>query len=80
MEKNKSINEAASMENYSNFILKGDKIVFIFPKYHLFSGNFGTTSIEIDYSDLRDYIKPDLFKVLTKNDKYTECCYGLYRC
>lgn len=55
-----------SVENYSNFILKEDKIVFIFPKYHLFSGNFGSTSVEIPYSDLKDYIKPNLFKVLTK--------------
>ena len=54
-----------SMENYSNFILQENKIVFIFPKYHLFSGNFGLTSVEIPYSDLRDYIKPNLFKVFT---------------
>lgn len=57
-----------SMENYSNFILKEDKIVFIFPKYHLFSGNFGTPSVEIPYSELKDYIKPNLFKVFTREE------------
>ncbi len=54
-----------SMENYSNFILKEDKLVFIFEKYQLFSGNFGSPSVEIAYSDLKDYIKPELFKVFT---------------
>lgn len=57
-----------SVDNYSNFIFKEDKVVFIFPKYHLFSGNFGTTSIEIPYSDLKDYIKPNLFKAFTKGE------------
>lgn len=57
-----------SVENYSNFVLKKDKLVFIFPRYHLFSGNLGTASVEIPYSDLRDYIKPNLFKVFTKED------------
>lgn len=57
-----------STENYSNFILKEDKIVFIFEKYQLFSGNLGTTSVEIPYSDLKDYIKPDLFKAFTKEE------------
>lgn len=56
------------MENYCNFILKENKIVFIFPKYHLFSGNLGMTSVEIPYSDLKDYIKTNLFKVLTNKE------------
>lgn len=57
-----------SVDNYSNFIFKEDKVVFIFPKYHLFSGNFGMTSIEIPYSDLKDYIKPNLFKAFTRGE------------
>lgn len=61
-----------SKENYSNFILKEDKFVFIFPKYQLFSGNFGMTSVEIAYSDLKDYIKPNLFKVFTSEEGSSE--------
>lgn len=57
-----------STENYSNFILKKDKIVFIFKKYQLFSGNFGTPIMEISYSDLKDYIKPDLLKIFTSGE------------
>lgn len=46
-----------SRDNYSNFILKEDKLVFIFKKYQLFSGNFGSPYIEISYLDLKDYFK-----------------------
>ncbi len=47
----------ASESNYSNFILKDQEIVFIFDKYQLFSGYFGTPSIEILYSKLIDFLK-----------------------
>lgn len=57
-----------SAENYANFILKEDKIVFIFKKYQLFSGNFGMPAIEISYSDLKNYIKPELLQVFTKEE------------
>lgn len=54
-----------SIENYSNFILKEDKIVFKFAKYQLFSGNFGMPTVEIPYSELKDYIKPNLLELFT---------------
>ena len=55
-----------SMDNYSNFTFKEDKLVIMFSKYQLFSGNFGMPSVEISYSQLKDYIKPELFSVFTK--------------
>lgn len=55
-----------SEENYSKFILQEDKIVFIFEKYQLFSGDLGTSFIEIAYLDLKDYIKPDLVQAFTE--------------
>lgn len=54
-----------SKENYSNFILKQDKILIIFDKYQLFSGNFGAPSVEIPYRDLKDYIKDELLEKFT---------------
>lgn len=57
-----------SAENYSNFILKEKMIVFTFDKYQIFSGNFGMPSIEIPYSDLNDYIKPNLQQVFTSEE------------
>ncbi|HZK39826.1 MAG TPA: polysaccharide deacetylase family protein [Clostridia bacterium] len=59
---------APSAANYSKFILKEDKIVFIFARYQLFSGNFGAPSVEIPYADLKDYIKPELFPIFTKQE------------
>ena len=56
-------------ENYSNFILKDDKIVFIFPKYSIFSGNLGTSEVEIGYEDLEDFINPELFQDISEEDK-----------
>lgn len=61
-----------SKDNYSNFLFKEDKIVFIFEKYQLFSGNFGMPSIEIDYLDLKDYIKPELMEVLTEEESHDD--------
>ena len=55
-----------SIDNYSNFTLREDKLVFMFSKYQLFSGNFGMPSVEIAYSELEDYIRPELFSVFTK--------------
>ena len=66
-----------STENYSNFILKEDSIVFIFNKYQLFSGNFGMPSVEISYSDLEDYIKPNLFQALTIEENPSEVEVGV---
>lgn len=57
-----------SLENYSHFILKEDKIVFIFEKYQLFSGNFGAPSVEIAYTELKDYLKPNLLEVFTREE------------
>lgn len=54
-----------SVENYSNYILKKDSIIFKFQKYQLFSGNFGMPSVEIPYIDLKDYIKPELLQAFT---------------
>ncbi len=51
-------------ENYSNFILKDEKMVFRFAKYQLFSGNFGMPSVEIPLVDLKEYIKPEFVKLL----------------
>lgn len=56
-------------DNYSNFILKEDKIIIIFNKYQLFSGNFGMPIIEIPYTDLKDYIKPELLSLFTNEVK-----------
>lgn len=55
-----------SIENYSNFIIKEEKIVFLFPRYTLFSGNLGSASVEIAYSDLKDYINPSLLQDFTQ--------------
>ncbi len=62
---------APRAENYSNFIFKEDKLVIIFEKYTLFSGSMGSTSVEISYLDLKDYLKPDRFEAFTK-EKYVE--------
>ena len=59
---------APTPANYSKFILKEDKIVFIFARYQLFSGNFGAPTFEIPYADLKDYIKPELFSIFTKQE------------
>lgn len=59
---------APSAANYSEFILKEDMIVFIFARYQLFSGNFGAPSVEIPYAALKDYIKPELFSIFTKQE------------
>ncbi len=61
-----------SEENYSNFLLKEDKIVFIFEKYQIFSGNLGISSIEIEYLDLKDYIKPELIPAFTGENNFQE--------
>jgi len=61
-----------SAENYANFILKEDKIVFIFARYQLFSGNFGMPSVEIPYSDLKDYIKPEWVELFTKEEDFNQ--------
>ena len=61
-----------SIENYSNYILKEDSIVFRFQKYQLFSGNFGMPSVEIAYSDLKDYIKPELLQAFTGEENPDE--------
>lgn len=45
-------------ENYSNFILKKDKIVFYFEKYQIFAGFLGEPEVEILYEDLEGFIKP----------------------
>lgn len=57
-----------SKENYSNFILKKDRIIIIFDKYELFSGNLGASYVEIPYVDLRDYIKPNLLEGFIKEE------------
>lgn len=59
-----------SKDNFSNFILKEDKLLLKFEKYQLFSGNFGAPSLEIPYSDLKDYLKPDLVEAFTKEKEF----------
>ncbi len=59
----------ASEENYSNFILKEEKIVFIFPKYSIFSGSLGASEVEIAYKDLEDFINPELFEDINEEDR-----------
>lgn len=54
---------ASKYYNYSNFILNNDKIIFIFQKYQLFPGVFGITTIEIPYSLLNEYLKPNFLKL-----------------
>ena len=61
-----------SMENYSRFILKEDKLVIIFEKYQLFSGNYGAPSVEIPYGDLEGYIKAELLEIFTKKEDSSE--------
>ncbi len=56
-------------DNYANFILKEDRIIFKFAKYQLFSGNFGMPSVEIPYSDLKGYLRPEFAKLFTLEEK-----------
>lgn len=51
-----------SEENYRNFLFQEDRLVIVFDKYQLFSGNFGMPSVELAYTELADYIKPELQK------------------
>lgn len=44
---------SAALENFSNFILKKDRIIFYFPQGRLFDN---TASMELMLSDLNDYI------------------------
>ena len=48
--------------NYAIFILKRSGILFQFAKYQLFSGDFGMPSVEIAYTDLTNYLKPEFAK------------------
>lgn len=57
-----------SPQNYSKFILKEDRIVFIFEKYQLFSGYLGVTAVEIPYSDLTAYINPELIEAFNGDE------------
>lgn len=64
-------------KNYSNFVLESESISFIFPRYQIFSGNYGTTSIDISYSELKDFIKADLVKTFIKEEKLNESNAGV---
>ena len=57
-----------SLENYSEYILEEDKIIFIFAKYQILSGNYGMPTMEIPYLDLKDYIKVELLEAFTKGE------------
>lgn len=47
-----------TLENYSNFILEEDNMVFIFQKYQLFQGQLGIPIVKIPYEEIHEYLNP----------------------
>ncbi|MBC8590953.1 polysaccharide deacetylase family protein [Wansuia hejianensis] len=54
-------------ENYNNFLLTDDKIIFVFQKYEVFPGMLGVVSVEIPNEALDEFLKSS-----TNNPQSTE--------